>query len=335
MAVPTLPAPAMATFMPASGAVGVARRCSRSWNRSRASLGDHEVEDVAVLADEVGEVEADDAGPGDRHQGDLARAPTGRRGACPPSARAGGARRATTLPVGSDHSVSIALGQQLVADLVDGPGHGGHGGDAQAQVDLGPAGVVDAGHHVGDPVGLPGDAGREDVGVVPAGHGGEGRRPRCALACVEVVAVEAGPDHGRARPVGRQPAEGLGVAVDDGHRVALGGEVRAQAGTDPAAADDDDVHGHHATRIDTSGTTHRVRAPAAGARDEAGVPGAACSNEGMDPDVSSGGDSVRGRRPRIRHRPARGAPAVDGAAAPADGVRRWSRSTFPRRSATG
>ena len=43
----------------------------------------------------------------------------------------------------------------------------------------------------------------------------------------------------------------LGVPVDDGHRVTLAYEFHTEAGADPAAADDDDVHRHHATRIDT------------------------------------------------------------------------------------
>ncbi len=62
---------------------------------------------------------------------------------------------------------------QPPANLVDGPRHGGHGGDAEPQVDLGATGIVDAGHYVGDLVGLAGDAGGEDVGVVTIGDRGQ------------------------------------------------------------------------------------------------------------------------------------------------------------------
>ena len=73
---------------------------------------------------------------------------------------------------------------------------------------------------------------------------------------VEVVTVEARAHDGGPGPVGGEPPEGLGVAVDDGHRVALLDQPDAQAGTDPATTHDDDVHPNHATRIAAAITTH-------------------------------------------------------------------------------
>ncbi len=50
-------------------------------------------------------------------------------------------------------------------------------------------------------------------------------------------------------PVRGQATEGLGVAVDDGDRVALLDEPHGQARTDPTTSHDDDMHLNHATRI--------------------------------------------------------------------------------------
>ena len=55
------------------------------------------------------------------------------------------------------------------------------------------------------------------------------------------VAVEPDAlDRATAEPLG-QPAEGLGLLVDDGDRVAAVLEDAGEPGTDPAASDDDDV----------------------------------------------------------------------------------------------
>ena len=61
----------------------------------------------------------------------------------------------------------------------------------------------------------------------------------------DLVAVEAGPE----------PPEGVGLAVDDGHRVVAVLEAAGERRADPAAAHDHDVHG--GTRI-----TQRRRAAA-------------------------------------------------------------------------
>src|SRR4051794_5004795 len=67
-----------------------------------------------------------------------------------------------------------AGGEDPAQHLVGGPLHRRHRGDAQSLVDLGPSGVVDAGHDLLDAEGLPGDTCGDDVGVVTTAHGGEG-----------------------------------------------------------------------------------------------------------------------------------------------------------------
>ena len=66
-----------------------------------------------------------------------------------------------------------AFGQHPAQHVVDRPGDGRHGGDAEALEDLRSPRVVDAGDDARDLVGLPGDAGAEDVGVVAACDSGE------------------------------------------------------------------------------------------------------------------------------------------------------------------
>ena len=111
----------------------------------------------------------------------------------------------------------------------------------QPLVDDGAAGVVDAGHDPFDPEGLAGDAGDEDVGVVAVGD----RRQRVGpldAALDEAVAVEADAHDGLAVEAGRQPTEGLLVAIDDGHGVVVIPEHARQPGPDPTTSDDDDMH---------------------------------------------------------------------------------------------
>ena len=143
-------------------------------------------------------------------------------------------------PVGSDQSRDVLVGQQAPPDLVDGPRHGGHGGDAEPLVDLGAAGVVDPGHHVGDLVGLPGDAHGQDVGVVPAGHGGQ-RVGVQRARLLEDVAVEPRPHDAGAVPLLEAP-EGPGGPVHDGDGMALGAERDGETRAHPAAPDDDHMH---------------------------------------------------------------------------------------------
>ncbi len=93
----------------------------------------------------------------------------------------------------------VLVGQQPPAHLVDRPGHGRHRGDAEALVDLGAPGVVDARHDVGDLVGLAGDAHGQDVGVVAARDRSQGVRVEGARL-LEVVAVEPRAHQTLARP---------------------------------------------------------------------------------------------------------------------------------------
>ena len=122
------------------------------------------------------------------------------------------------------------------------PFDGGDGGDVQAFVDLGSPGVVDAGDHLRDVVVLTGDAGGDDVGVVPVRHGHEGSRvPDTRL--LQDLPVEPEADDGLGLEPGREPVEGLGSLVDDGDRVAALGQLDREGAAHPAASHDDDVHG--------------------------------------------------------------------------------------------
>jgi hypothetical protein len=135
--------------------------------------------------------------------------------------------------------------EQQELDLLGGPPGGGHRGDVQPLVDLGPAGVVDPGDDLLHVVVLPGHPRRDDVGVVAVGHGHE----RAVLGglldpgFLQDVAVEPDPYHGLGLESGRQPVEGLGPLVDDCHRVAGFRQLHGQRRTHPPATEDHDVHG--------------------------------------------------------------------------------------------
>jgi hypothetical protein len=58
--------------------------------------------------------------------------------------------------------------------LLNGPRHGGYRRDAEALVDLGTAGIVDASYYVLYREVLSSDASTQDVGVVTVGHCGQG-----------------------------------------------------------------------------------------------------------------------------------------------------------------
>ena len=140
----------------------------------------------------------------------------GRRGPC----RTGRATRG-----------SAPAGQQPAQHLVGGPPHGGDGRDAEPLVDLGPAGVVDPGDDVVDAERLAGHPRGEDVGVVAAGDRGEGvglarSRPRRRISRSKPTPVTVPPVK-----LGPEPAEGVGLLVDDGDRVA--GFSRLRARVDP------------------------------------------------------------------------------------------------------
>ncbi len=97
----------------------------------------------------------------------------------------------------------VALRHQVAQHPVRRPPHGRHGGDAQPLVDLRPALVVDAGDDPGHAERLAGQPGRDDVGVVAAGHRREGVRAfdaglvaaprRSKPAPVTVIPAKSGP----------------------------------------------------------------------------------------------------------------------------------------------
>ena len=65
---------------------------------------------------------------------------------------------------------------------------------------------------------------------------------RSMPASIEHLAVEADAGHGEPGEVGAEPAERVGVLVDDRDRVAAALQVLRQGRTDPPAPHDHDVH---------------------------------------------------------------------------------------------
>jgi len=111
----------------------------------------------------------------------------------------------------------------------------------QTAVDLGPPGVVDPGDHVRHAERLARDPGGEDVRVVAAAH----RRERVGVVDAgldERVPVEADPGDPLALELAAEPAERIGVLVDDGDRVAAVLDELGQGRAGPAAAHDHEVH---------------------------------------------------------------------------------------------
>ena len=115
------------------------------------------------------------------------------------------------MAVGSVHSAGVASGisrrstwsvvHATVATV----------GMPEPLVDHRPPRVVDAGDDLLDAEVLPGDAGDEDVGVVAAGHRGDGAGLLDA-GLDQPVAVEADALHGLPGEVGAEPVERLGRA---------------------------------------------------------------------------------------------------------------------------
>src|SRR4029078_5666353 len=112
-----------------------------------------------------------------------------------------------------------ALGQQSAQHLVRGPANSAHRGDTEALVDLRPAGGVDACHHVLDAVRLTGNAGSEDVGVVPVADGSD-RVGVLDAGLAEGVPVEADAGNPLALEAAPQSAESSAVAGHGGHMTA-------------------------------------------------------------------------------------------------------------------
>ena len=131
--------------------------------------------------------------------------------------------------------------EQLAEHLVGRPADRGDRRDAQPLVDLGAAGVVDAGHDVLDAERLAGDPRGDDVRVVAAADRGEG--VGLLDACLEQrVAVEPNASDGLAAEV-ELPAGGTrrGSGRSPRPRAPLI-ELVSQCGPDAAAAHDHDVH---------------------------------------------------------------------------------------------
>lgn len=131
--------------------------------------------------------------------------------------------------------------QQHLVDAADGPPDAGDRRDAQLPVDVGAAGIVDAGQDDRDPVRLLGGPRADDVAVVPGGDRDE------RVRVVDPGRFQHGPAEAVARVEGagesrRQQPASLGLPVDEAYVVAFGDELRGECGTDPAAAHDDHSH---------------------------------------------------------------------------------------------
>ena len=127
-------------------------------------------------------------------------------------------------------------------------------------VDLGPLGVVDAGDDVLDAEGLAGHPGADDVGVVAAADRGEGAGGVDA-GVEQRLPVEAEAGHLAAGEVRAEPAEGLGVLVDDRDAVPDLLQPAGDGGADAAAAHHDHVHEILPAEVRRAGAVRR-RVPA-------------------------------------------------------------------------
>ena len=116
MYVPTLPAPAMATFT----AVGPSRPRAVRLQLVEGVGGGPRGEDVALLAEHVGADEAGRPEPGDGHQPEPARLVQLGQLLARPTRRAGARSTRQIVPLASVHSLT-SLGEQPAQHLVGGP----------------------------------------------------------------------------------------------------------------------------------------------------------------------------------------------------------------------
>jgi hypothetical protein len=137
-------------------------------------------------------------------------------------------------------SGEVLFGKDAAQDLVGAPAHRGHRGDAQPLVNLGAAGIVDAGHDVRHVECLARHPGRQDIGVVAAGHRRKGIGV-CNACLLQGVAVKADAGDFPAGEARAEAAEGAVVLVDDGHRVAGILERVRQGGPDASTTHDHEV----------------------------------------------------------------------------------------------
>ena len=146
------------------------------------------------------------------------------------------------VPDGSRKSGSAPDGQQPAQHLVGGPLHRGDRGDAEPLVDLGAAGVVDAGDDLVDAERLARDTRGDDVGVVAARDGRE-RVGATDAGLLQDLLVEAVTGDLVAVEPGPEPPEAVGLAVDHGDRVVALLEAPGQRRADSATSHDHHVHG--------------------------------------------------------------------------------------------
>ena len=152
----------------------------------------------------------------------------------------------------ADELAGAGARQDAAHHLVGRLTYGGHGGDAQALVDVGPPRVIDPGDDVVHAEALPGYPRSHDVGVVPVGHGDEGVGLVDARL-LQGVAVVTDPLDLAAVEVRGQAAEGVRGAVDDGHRVPDTVELNSHGRSDAATAHDDEVHEEDGTPLSGRG----------------------------------------------------------------------------------
>lgn len=201
---------------------------------------DHGVDDVAVLKDRVGTGNAALAQSGDGADPSVARQVQVRQLVARPT-RGDEPFDQQHVGAGVDPLGRRTVGHDPLENPLGRPFDRGDGGDTKSFEDLGPTGVIDAGHHPLHPERLPGHPGHQDVGVVAVGNRGEGRRLFDARL-LQAVPVESDTGDGAPREVLGEPFERPGTAVDDGHAVTALLEVAGQAGPHSSATHYDYVH---------------------------------------------------------------------------------------------
>ena len=146
---------------------------------------------------------------------------------------------------GRVHSGSAPCGQQPAQHLVGGPAHGRDGRDAEPLVDLGAAGVVDAGDDVARRRRSRGRPARRGCWscrrceTAAKASASARSRPRSRTSRSKPTPVTVSPVEARAAAAGRPSAS----LVDDRDRVARSLEAAGQRRADAAASHDHDVHG--------------------------------------------------------------------------------------------
>ena len=147
-----------------------------------------------------------------------------------------------TVLVGSRKISTLPSGTRWRQHPVGGPADGGHRRDAEPLVDLGPPAGRRCGRRPGTTPNVSRASRAEMMLELSPLETAAKASARSMPACAQHLAVEADAGHGEAGEVGPEPAEGVGVLVDDGDRVAAGLQAVRERRADPAAAHDHDVH---------------------------------------------------------------------------------------------